>query len=89
MELIEEKNQAQKVRRKKEKEKEEEELNEEESGKWEDEADEMVDKEKREDKEGKEEGASDNSPLRLLDQLTNRHHPTPRPTLTQRSRLLI
>ena len=63
LELIEEESQAKKLRKKKEKEKEEEELNEEVSGKCEDEADGLVDKEKREDNGRKEEGASDNSPL--------------------------
>ena len=63
MELIEEKIQTKNLRKKKEKEKKEKDLNEEESGKCEDEADGMVDNEKREDKEEKEEGASDNSPL--------------------------
>ena len=52
-ELIEEESEAKKLRKKKEKEKEEEGLNEEKSEKWEDEADGLVDKEKREDKEGK------------------------------------
>ena len=70
MELIEEKSQAKKLRRKKDKEKEEEELKEEKG-----EADGMVDKEMREEKEGTEEGASDNSLLRLLDPSTIRHHP--------------
>ena len=63
------------MRRKKEKEKEEEELKEEESGEGQDEANGMVDKEKREDKEEKEEGASNNLPLRLLDPSTFQHHP--------------
>ena len=53
-ELIEEESEAKNLRKKKEKEKEKEKLNEEKSGKCEDEADGLVDKEKREDKEGKE-----------------------------------
>ena len=61
--LIEGESESKKLIKKKEKEKEEEYLKEEKSGKCEDEADGLVDKEKREDKEGKEEGASDNSPL--------------------------
>ena len=43
----------------------------------EDEDDGSLDKEKKEDKEGKEEGASNDSPLRLCDPSTIQHYPTP------------
>ena len=75
LKLIEGESESKKLIKKKEKEKEEEYLKDEKSGKCEDEADGLVDKENREDKEGKEEGASDNSPLRLLNTLTIRHYP--------------
>ena len=74
-EQIEEESESRKLMKEMEKEKEEKDANTKKPGKCEDEDEGSPDKEKKEDKGGKEEGASIDSPLRLCDPSTIRHYP--------------